>query len=105
MSTDGRTDMTKLVVAFRSITHPIRSHFVSTFSQTKNVSEREVRYFVETLQSAVALNQADSKQRNKIIVIHFESHIMERELKSPEVPRGCQEVKVPRLRDNGPGWW
>ena len=23
----------------------------------------------------------------------------------PEVPRGLQEVKVPRLRDNGPGWW
>ena len=22
----------------------------------------------------------------------------------PEVPRGFQEVKVPRLRDNGPGW-
>ena len=24
---------------------------------------------------------------------------------SPEVPRGFQEVKVPRLRDNGPEWW
>jgi len=23
----------------------------------------------------------------------------------PEVPRGFQEVKVPGLRDNGPGWW
>jgi hypothetical protein len=23
----------------------------------------------------------------------------------PEVPRGFQGVKVPRLRDNGPGWW
>ena len=22
-----------------------------------------------------------------------------------EVPRGFQEVKVPRLRDNGRGWW
>jgi len=22
-----------------------------------------------------------------------------------EVPRGFQEVKVPRLCDNGPGWW
>ena len=22
----------------------------------------------------------------------------------PEVPRGFQEVKAPRLRDNGPGW-
>ena len=23
----------------------------------------------------------------------------------PEVSRGFQEVKVPRLRDNSPGWW
>ena len=23
----------------------------------------------------------------------------------PEVPRGFQEVKVPRLHDNGPEWW
>ena len=23
----------------------------------------------------------------------------------PEGPRGFQEVKVPRLRDNGTGWW
>ena len=23
----------------------------------------------------------------------------------PEVPRGFQEVKVPRLRDDGPEWW
>jgi len=23
----------------------------------------------------------------------------------PEVPRGFQEVKVPRLCDNDPGWW
>ena len=28
------------------------------------------------------------------------------ELPGPsEVPRGFQEVKVPRLRDNVPGWW
>ena len=24
---------------------------------------------------------------------------------SPEVPKGFQEVKVPRLWDNGTGWW
>jgi hypothetical protein len=24
---------------------------------------------------------------------------------TPEVPRGFQEVKVPRIRDNGTGWW
>jgi len=23
----------------------------------------------------------------------------------PKMPRGFQEVKVPRLHDNGTGWW
>jgi hypothetical protein len=23
----------------------------------------------------------------------------------PEVPRGFREVKFPRIRDDGPGWW
>ena len=23
----------------------------------------------------------------------------------PEMPRGFQEIKFPRLRDNGPRWW
>jgi len=36
---------------------------------------------------------------------------MERKIKvnqshyRPEVPRGFQEVKAPRLCDNDPGWW
>jgi len=25
--------------------------------------------------------------------------------RAPEWPRGFQEVKVPRFRDNGTGWW
>jgi len=25
--------------------------------------------------------------------------------RGPEGPRGFQEVKVPRYRDNGTGWW
>jgi len=32
-------------------------------------------------------------------VNHYLSHYR------PEVPRGFQEVKVSRLRDNGPIWW
>ena len=36
--TDGQTDMTKLIVAFRNWTHLIRSHFLSIFSQTQKVS-------------------------------------------------------------------
>ena len=44
------------------------------------------------VQSLYRLNYAAHKKVNQ-------SHYI------PEVPRGFQEVKVPRLRDNGPGWW
>ena len=71
--TDGQTDMTKLTVAFRNWTHLIKSHFLSTFSQTQNVSTTQVG-------NLIALNQADSKQRNKIFANCFESRIMETEL-------------------------
>jgi len=33
--------------------------------------------------------------KKKVIQYHYR----------PEVSRGFQEVKVTRLRDNGPGWW
>jgi len=93
MCTDGRTDMTKLTVTFRNLTHPTRSQFVSITT---------VRYFLETRLSAVALNQADSRQRNKILIICFESHIMERKLKSeispitgPRCPEGSRKLRYP----------
>jgi len=35
----------------------------------------------------------------RIVIVKHKSHYR------PEVPRGFQEVKVPRLRGNGPGWW
>jgi len=38
-------------------------------------------------------------QINKFWDVKNQSHYR------PEVPRGFQEVKVPRLRDNGTGWW
>jgi len=44
------------------------------------VSIRQVGNFVETCLLAVALNQVDRKQRNKIFRICFESCIMEKEL-------------------------
>ena len=75
--TDGQTDMTKLIVAFRSFMHLIRSHFLSIFSQTQKVSITQLGNFVENRLLAVALNQADGKQRNKIFSNSFESRIME----------------------------
>ena len=53
---------------------------MSIFSQTQKVSKTQVGNLVETRPSAVALNQANSKQRNKIFAICFESRIMETEL-------------------------
>jgi hypothetical protein len=44
------------------------------------MSNTQSRNFVETRQLSVALNQADSKQMNKIIIICFESPLIEREL-------------------------
>jgi hypothetical protein len=71
MPTDGQTDMTKLIVAFRNLTHLTRSLFF-IFSQTQKVSITQVRNFVETRLLAVALNQADGKQRSKIFTICYE---------------------------------
>ena len=78
--TDGQTDMTKLIDAFRNFTHLIRSHFLFIFSQTQKVSITQVGNYVETRRLAVALNRADEKQRNKIFTICFEWRIMETEL-------------------------
>jgi hypothetical protein len=33
------------------------------------------------------------------------SEIIISPITGPEGPRGFQEVKVPRFRDNGTGWW
>jgi hypothetical protein len=44
------------------------------------VSITQVRNFVETHLLGFALNQSDSKQRNKIFIFFFESPIMETEL-------------------------
>jgi len=42
--------------------------------------------------------------RSWCIVIKFKKKVNQSHYRS-EVPRGFQEVTVPRLRDNGPGWW
>jgi len=45
--------------------------------------------------------------RHQVTSMNFEEAVqckVNRSLYRPEVPRGFQEVKVPRLRDNGPGW-
>jgi len=80
MRSDGQTDMTKLIIAFHSLMHLIRSRFLSIFSQTQKASITQVGNYVETRLLAVALNKADGKQRNKIFSNSFESRIMEIEL-------------------------
>ena len=65
---------------FSQFDAPNKEPFLSIFSQTTKVSIRQVGNFVETCLLAVALNQVDRKQRNKIFRICFESCIMEKEL-------------------------
>ena len=38
------------------------------------------------------------------LIIKIKKNVNQSHYRS-EVPRGFQEVKVPRLRDKGPGWW
>ena len=42
---------------------------------------------------------------NIIIILCFDYIIIKQSHYRPEVPRRFQEVKVPRLRDNGRRWW
>ena len=53
---------------------------MSIFSQAQKVSVTQVGDFVETLRLAVAVNQAEGKQRHKIFAICFESRMMEIQL-------------------------
>jgi len=73
MRTDGRTHMTKVIVDFRNLTLLRRSHFLSICSQTQKVSITQTWNSMETRRSPVALNQTNSKQRNNIFAICFES--------------------------------
>jgi len=44
MSTDGRTDMTKLIVPFRNLTHLIRSHFFPFPPYTESVNNTSRKF-------------------------------------------------------------
>ena len=53
---------------------------------------------------------AKTKYDQKVMATNIQLHLNKKKKANqahyrPEVPRGFQEVKVPRLRDNGPGWW
>jgi len=49
------------------------------------------------------------KTQDKFIILRILNlrliYKVKRSLYKPEVYRGFQEVKVPRLHENGPGWW
>jgi hypothetical protein len=81
MRTDRQTDRhDETNSRFSQFDTPNKEPFLSIFSQTQKVSITQVGNFVEIRPLAVALNQADGKQRNKIFAICFESRIMEIEL-------------------------
>jgi hypothetical protein len=89
--------MTKLIVAFRNLTPLTKSHFCPFLAKQK-VSKTQVGNFVEIRPLAVALNQADGKQRNKIFAICFESRIMETELNRET--SGLEGKDIPILQLN-----
>jgi len=79
---------------------------------TSDVRNGERRYSVTVLIYSIYLTQlltaSLNVQRNYSTELHtlirnhvkvFQSHYR------PEVPRVFQDVKVPRFRDNGTGWW
>jgi len=45
------------------------------------------------------------KVKNIKIIIIIQIIYFISPLTGPEGPRGFQEIKVPRFRENGPGWW
>ena len=53
----------------------------------------------KTLFYQIALGDSMTNNKKNIDKVFFQSHYR------PEVPRGFQVVKVPRLSDNGPEWW
>jgi hypothetical protein len=59
-------------IRFSQFDAPNKEPFFVHFSQTQEVSKTQVGNFVETRLLAVALNQEDGKQRNKIFTICFE---------------------------------
>ena len=66
---------------------------------------------IRRMRFAYCLSKATDTHSEYVIIICFYAATSSHEYASipshyrPEVPRGFQEVKVPRLRDNGPGWW
>jgi len=87
---------------------PNRGYFLSIINVTKRsmpncemlseihkqkgvINSKGKHAYIQTITTIIAQN-IDMKKVNQ-------SHYR------PEVSRGFKEVKVPRLRDNGPGWW
>jgi glycyl-tRNA synthetase beta subunit len=75
--TDGRTDMTKPTVAFRNLTHPIRSNLCLVLTKHK-LPTTKLGNFAEPRQLAVAVKQANCKQSNTAIAIACEPRLVEK---------------------------
>ena len=98
VQTDRQTDMTEVIVAFRNLMQLIRRDFLFIFCQTQKLSITQVGNFVETRQLGVALNQVDSKQRNKTFIIYFESTTIERELNREKTWLKDKDITILKLQ-------
>ena len=75
-------------------------------SSLRNVRTADAKFRLKFVQALFfllrrkdALGDSMTNNKKNIDKVFFQSHYR------PEVPRGFQVVKVPRLRDNGPQWW
>jgi len=73
-----------------------KKNFFCHFYQTEKLSITQVENFVETRLLRVAQNQADSKQRDKIFIICFESPTVGKELNKRK--RGLKDKDNPTLK-------
>jgi len=64
----------------------------------------DISSYLPTLKSKISVPNSRVNQGLAECLLLEEGKVKQSNYK-PEVPRGFQEVKVPRLRDNRPAWW
>jgi len=65
-----------------------------------------VSYHYEILGSEKCTSSNGSVVKSQVIKITMQKQYrVDQSHYKPETPRGFQDVKVPTLRDNGPGWY
>ena len=79
--------------------HPHRTHDTRSGSQDHHPPKNSV-------QKTIRCNSTSSAPDDgRMYPKYFELRIKSSHITGLDRPRGFQEIKVPRFRDNGTGWW